>query len=705
MLFQLQGPADQAKKIEVGDLVELAPRRSNERPTSYKIVQLPEPLPTTKSIAVALIGSGTKNEIYVAIDELCNSPEPLLVKLPRKRGYVCQEHGRAAMPARDYEVRRQAILAYMGSRPRTASPENRPANVASRDDLNGEFNPSATLQTDLGRLASGDPALLVKIKTEDVTVDGGTLASDILGKKTWYAVPAHADLLRRWLEAEATQKRDEQKRDLEGDLDIDDVEPDEPDDEPANDLAEVVQAFVSNELEKVTAANDRATPVWKPQARGEQDDNDQEVVYPAQEKRAQELFEKIQERLGGATGLEEFDKFELRIQVPNLNTLYEQTVDRLEKYIRHHRKQPSRPNFFGRHVRVGVNEAGDEVEECLTRGLVQKNNKSRAQTEKRGKLMKDIGDNPKTLFLVVHDEAHYEATKGGAADMLINDEILRNAPNVVTLFVSATPYNLVTEDSQVPEANVVFWDTNGDNANPQAPRYFGLPHYEANLCDADFPQEQIPQGSLCACDAKFNATVDAEQHKLRAAGTFSGEGQKKNVAQAALLNTVISEYVGALNHVKEDGGGRSMFPTDGSVDVSNSLTNRMVRDLVNTPVEDGSGIMIMLRQPATTGRQIFNAVKDARNKLGLQGRFAVLMDLESKAQGGLRRCMETHNPEIYKAMLAAADDRDLPLDQYSDLESVPCILILCEKGKMGKLLVRTVNFAVLESTLTHACGL
>jgi len=468
-------------------------------------------------------------------------------------------------------------------------------------------------------------------------------------------------------------------------------------------LAQVVDEHWKSQLKTVTSAKEPATPAWTPPATGEQDDEGTEVVHPTQRRRAEELFDMMKQRLGG--NLNRFKRFELRIQVPNLNTLHDQTVDRLKQYIRHHRKTVA--GFLGRHVDVSVDEAGEKTEDYLTGGLVQKNNKSHEQQAKRKKLMKDIKNNPDTLFLVVHDEAHYEATKGGAADMLINDEILRNAPNVVTLFVSATPYNLVTEDSQVPEANVVFWDTNGDNANPQAPRYFGLPHYEANLCDADFPQEQIPQGSLCACDAKFNATVDAEQHKLRAAGTFSGEGQKKNVAQAALLNTVISEYVGALNHVKEDGGGRSMFPTDGSVDVSNSLTNRMVRDLVNTPVEseDGSGIMIMLRQPATTGRQIFNAVKDARNKLGLQGRFAVLMDLESKAQGGLRRCMETHNPEIYKAMLAAADDRDLPLDQYSDLESVPCILILCEKGKMGKLLVRTVNFAVLESTLTHACGL
>ena len=492
------------------------------------------------------------------------------------------------------------------------------------------------------------------------------------------------------------------------DLDIADEEDatDEELEEQANEQnqspKEVVEEHLSNQLKSVTLAKEPATPAWTPPALSEQDDEDTEVVYPTQKQRAVELFDMMKQQLGG--NLNEFKKFELRIQVPNLNTLHDQTVDRLKKYICHHRKTVA--GFFGRHVDVSVDEAGEGTEECLTGGLVQKNNNSREQQAKRKKLIEDIQNHQDTLFLVVHDEAHYEATEGGAAHKLINDDILRNAPNVVTLFVSATPYNLVTEDSQVPEANVVFWETNGDGGGSQAPRYFGLPHYEDNLVDADALQDMIPQGSLCACDAKFNAAVKEMETKLRVDGKFNGKNQKANIAQAALLNTVISEYVGALNQVKRVesiAGDRWMFPT--TIDISDSLTKRMVRDLVNESVTsrdddgDGGGIMIMLRQPASTGRQIFNAIKGTRDKLKLHGRFAVLIDLDSKGPGGLRRCMKG-NVEMYDAMKKANSGNEPTMEQYSDLEGVPCILILCEKGKMGKLIVWTVNLPSL-SQLQH----
>lgn len=71
----------------------------------------------------------------------------------------------------------------------------------------------------------------------------------------------------------------------------------------------------------------------------------------------------------------------------------------------------------------------------------------------------DIKQYKDTLFLVIHDEAHYEATrdpkKETAVNNFINSETVLKSENVVTLLVSATPYNLVSNNSRIPEDNVI----------------------------------------------------------------------------------------------------------------------------------------------------------------------------------------------------------------------------------------------------------
>ena len=52
---------------------------------------------------------------------------------------------------------------------------------------------------------------------------------------------------------------------------------------------------------------------------------------------------------------------------------------------------------------------------------------------------------------MIADECHWGALQNKAHDNLINDRELLSAENVVVLLVSATPYCLLTLDSQVPE--------------------------------------------------------------------------------------------------------------------------------------------------------------------------------------------------------------------------------------------------------------
>lgn len=77
---------------------------------------------------------------------------------------------------------------------------------------------------------------------------------------------------------------------------------------------------------------------------------------------------------------------------------------------------------------------------------------------------------PRTLFLVVHDEAHWQATEANK-NKYLNDSALVDSANVVVLCVSATPYNLCTRNSRIPKDHVVAWmRTDSDEAS----NYYGL---------------------------------------------------------------------------------------------------------------------------------------------------------------------------------------------------------------------------------------
>jgi hypothetical protein len=208
------------------------------------------------------------------------------------------------------------------------------------------------------------------------------------------------------------------------------------------------------------------------------------MIHNGQKREAEGFMAKIVAAIEkSGKSLDFYDRFELLIQNPNLNSLYNQNVSRLKSFILHYQKEMN-PRFFQKHMSPTYN--GDcESEQLMANieGLVNTNHKSSKPESKCNKLREEwigkIKRNPRTLFLVVHDEAHYEATKDGGADKFVNHDVVRTSTNVVTLFVSATPYNLLTADSQIPECNIHAWqyDERDDESSVQVDsdmKYFGL---------------------------------------------------------------------------------------------------------------------------------------------------------------------------------------------------------------------------------------
>jgi hypothetical protein len=91
-------------------------------------------------------------------------------------------------------------------------------------------------------------------------------------------------------------------------------------------------------------------------------------------------------------------------------------------------------------------------------------------------------ENKDTLFVMICDESHWGINKGGVYERMmngVNDNDLKDAKNFIQLFVSATPYNLLTKDSRVPSPdNVIIWEEVKDfpinSAAPPGLLYVGL---------------------------------------------------------------------------------------------------------------------------------------------------------------------------------------------------------------------------------------
>ena len=84
-----------------------------------------------------------------------------------------------------------------------------------------------------------------------------------------------------------------------------------------------------------------------------------------------------------------------------------------------------------------------------------------AETEKHfEELKEEVQEKPKTLFVIIADECHWGITKdkkkSSAHNLFINEWCRGNSPrNVIVVQISATPFNLLTQNSRLPVVQCV----------------------------------------------------------------------------------------------------------------------------------------------------------------------------------------------------------------------------------------------------------
>lgn len=214
--------------------------------------------------------------------------------------------------------------------------------------------------------------------------------------------------------------------------------------------------------------------------------------YPAQRLVAEELFERTKHRIDG---IENFKDFKFLILVPNSKTLKQQTFDRLmqipglvadesealAKVIMYGGSLPKLKRDLKSSDVMDDDDDDDNNEQSALHGF--------------SKITKELlSTPPSTLYLIVVDECHFAPTAN--AIPFIFDQRVLNMKNIVMLFVSATPFNLLSESSRFDRdetcgsLSVVNWrkvinEKGKEKDLKSADTYIGLEYYSKSLSNKD----------------------------------------------------------------------------------------------------------------------------------------------------------------------------------------------------------------------------
>ena len=381
---------------------------------------------------------------------------------------------------------------------------------------------------------------------------------------------------------------------------------------------------------------------------------------------------------------------------------------------------------------------------------------------------KHITQEQDTLFLVVHDEAHYEATRDPtkktktAVNTFINSEIVLKSKNVVTLLVSATPYNLVSTNSRIPEDNIIDWMTSDREEDKDD--YFGLARYAQNTLQTPFPKSGCIKADpefekrLAKTFKLVQASKPIFRHNPRICLTAT---EKDKLRCEGITNEYICAMKEHVDTMQLEGQSK---PSAGASDAAKNIsqTSEIVKALLN--VKQGRGCMVLVRVTTVElGKTMARQLRKGRNALGLSQTFAVVVDVEEKflsmstllnndssqtsEDGGwlermrrihgkdksadlevsiqkteqeikkLRRKLSSTEPEkgsnsqskedqiegLTTKMAQLVRDKHFP-ESYEDLKDLPVILILCQKGRMGDTFPKSLRYYDLRMKYSNSCN-
>uniref|UniRef100_A0A673L8E1 GREB1-like protein n=1 Tax=Sinocyclocheilus rhinocerous TaxID=307959 RepID=A0A673L8E1_9TELE len=291
--------------------------------------------------------------------------------------------------------------------------------------------------------------------------------------------------------------------------------------------------------------------------------------------------------------------------------------------------------------------------------------------------MRKVKQNPYTLFVLIHDNSHVDLTSAlsgsvchgelqGLADRVVNCPEVLEAINLLVLQVSCFPFTLQSRQSRISTQNEVHWPNTDDLASPKDLVYFGLKDYSRSL-------QWGVASPILRCDDAFERMVKTllERHPHL----------HSMVIRSYLL---IQQYTEAL---------MALTAAPSLRDHVTPQTLAMVEDLLSVPGRSrhGCGHMLLVRVPSLQlARLAQERLEEARDKLGLQYRFAVLL-----GSPAAEISLPVHFCARLRAWRGCRNEEWAP-HSYEDLEGLPCIVILTGKDPLGETFPRSLKYCDLR---------
>ncbi|XP_069462058.1 protein GREB1 isoform X2 [Ambystoma mexicanum] len=389
-------------------------------------------------------------------------------------------------------------------------------------------------------------------------------------------------------------------------------------------------------------------------------------IRPSQIAMAQKLLSHICSIADSSTqnlDLGSFEKVDFLICVPPSEVTYQQTLFHL--------------------VHSGLLlELGLEKEQLTKHQVGQYVMKldANAQTKFKAFLHRSM-QNPHTLFLLIHDHAHWDLGSAinspyphadfsvGLVDRLLNCREVKEAPNIVSLHVTSFPYALQTQYTHVSPYNEIHWPpsySHGVDLYQESKKYFGLSEFiESTLSGHSLP--------MLRYDSSFEAMIMTL-------------GKRFPKFHSAVIRTfvLIQHYSAALMVVC----GLSQMKNYTSVE-----TLEIIQNLLHSPRQcsSGHGIMVLLRVPCVPLATLaYERLRHVREKLALESQFEIIL---GNPDSGLS--IGKHFVEQLKVW-QKIDDSEWQPQTYLELEGLPCILIFTGLDPQGESLPRSLRYCDLR---------
>ncbi|XP_042302593.1 protein GREB1 isoform X3 [Sceloporus undulatus] len=303
-----------------------------------------------------------------------------------------------------------------------------------------------------------------------------------------------------------------------------------------------------------------------------------------------------------------------------------------------------------------------------------------AQTKFKAFLQNSM-QNPHTLFVLIHDHAHWDLVSAvhslypqsdpamGYVDRLLNCREVKEAPNIVTLHVTSFPYALQTQYTRISPYNEIHWPSlynNGAELYNENKKYYGLSEFiESTLSGHSLP--------LLRYDSSFEAMVMAL-------------GKRFPRLHSAVIRTfvLVQHYSAAMMAVC----GLSQMKNYTTVE-----TLEITQNLINSSRQcpSGHGLMVVLRIPCIPLATVaYERLSHVRERLALEDHFEIIL---GNPNSGIN--IGKHFVEQLKIWQKIEDDEWRP-QTYLELEGLPCILIFSGMDPQGESLPRSLRYCDLR---------